>query len=274
MTDPSNPPRLKQSAEFGELLGAAEPVITPERMAANGAAYKAAIASGASTMAAWKLLAVLGLGLAIAIPVAVIATRDDAPPPRPAPVIATAPLPIDEPPPIELIRDELPRELPPPVRTAPPPRRAVAPAPVASAAEIAPPDVPAPPAASELPEQIRRYEDARAIGQRGEFARAAGLIDDLLRRYPATPLRAEAELTRAELLARGDRYDDAVPALEALIANPNHRGRRGELLRTLGDLHRRRGDCAAAIAAYDRALAERVRDRSDVERSRALCAAK
>ena len=89
-------------------------------------------------------------------------------------------------------------------------------APVKSApvvAELAqPPAVPSP---SELPEQIRIYEEARDAGRRGEFSTAIASIDDLLRRFPSTPLRAEAELTRAELFARADRLDEAVRAVDA-----------------------------------------------------------
>jgi hypothetical protein len=64
-----------------------------------------------------------------------------------------------------------------------------------------------------------------------------------------------------------------VTALEALAGARAHAGRRAELLRTLGDLHRKHGDCARAIDAYTRALAAhpRERDRRDAEIGRDRC---
>jgi hypothetical protein len=132
------------------------------------------------------------------------------------------------------------------------------------------------PAPSELPEQIALYEDARAAAGRGELARGIDLLDELLRRFPATQLRAEAELTRAELLTRADRLADAAAALEALAADATHRGRRGELLRALGDVRRKQGDCAAAIDAYTRARAAGVTgaESQKVDRGLERCAKK
>jgi tetratricopeptide (TPR) repeat protein len=137
-----------------------------------------------------------------------------------------------------------------------------------------PPDAGVEPPSSDLPEQIRLYEEARDAGRRGDFTVGIANLDELLRRFPATPLRDEAELTRAELLTRADRLGDAVRALEQLIDDPSHAGRRGELLRTLGDVHRKAGDCERAIDAYTRAQAERLskRERAKVERGLARCA--
>jgi tetratricopeptide (TPR) repeat protein len=117
------------------------------------------------------------------------------------------------------------------------------------AADVAPTAV-APAPTSELPEQIELYEAARAAGARGAFADGLTKLDDLLQRFPQTPLRPDAELTRADLLSRAGRLDDAALALDALASSPAHRGRRGELLRTLGDVHRQRKDCKAAMEAY------------------------
>jgi tetratricopeptide (TPR) repeat protein len=113
-----------------------------------------------------------------------------------------------------------------------------------------PPEVPPP---SDLPAQIALYEQARAAAAAGDVARGIALLDELFAKYPATQLRAEAELTRAEYLTRANRLDDAASALDALIASPSHRGRRGELWRALGDLRRKQGDCRRAIDAYTHA---------------------
>ena len=263
------PPRLKHGDEFGDLLRAAEDVsVTPERLAENAAGYKALVATGATT-ALWKLLVPLVLVIAI-VPVAYRATR-----PVAVPSITNASpehAMTGEAPAMHASVTALEEIVAAPAEEPPKPRPAVVvkpPAPVV--AMPAPPAVPAP---SQLPEQIRIYEEARDAGGRGDFATGVQRIDDLLARFPATPLRAEAELTRAEYLARANRVDEAVRALEALSGNATHKSRHGELLRTLGDLYRRSGDCTRALAAYDRALAMRLRDRDRKEAvaGRARCA--
>jgi tetratricopeptide (TPR) repeat protein len=141
------------------------------------------------------------------------------------------------------------------------------------AVEPPPAPIPPPPPASELPEQIRLYEAARAASGRREFTQGLEHIAELLRRFPSTPLRAEAELTRADLLTRADRLDEAVAA-EALAIDNSHRGRRGELLRTIGDLRRKQGDCTRAIDAYARARATTLSatEKARVERGMERCA--
>jgi len=262
------PPRLKDSPELGAVIRAAgEAKVTPERLADNAAGVKALIAAGATT-ALWKLLLPLVLLVAIVAPIAVkLATPDDEPPPppppAPAPVVAATPLPD--------AAEAIPEIDAPPEPAPPPPvsRRRAVPVPVDAAVIIED----APPARSELAAQIELYRAARDAGVRGDVAHGIELLDDLLRQYPATPLRAEADLTRADFLARANRLDEATRAFEDLVRDAAHGGRRGELLRTLGDLYRRRGDCAHAVDAYTRALAERLsdRDREDVERGRDRC---
>lgn len=263
------PPRLKHDEEFGDLLRAADDIgVTPERLAENAARYKALIATGATT-ALWKLLVPLVLVLAL-VPIAYRATRPATPPS------------ITNASPEHALTGEAPamhasvtapeEAVAAPAEEPPKPRPVVIVKPPAPVVALpAPPAVPAP---SELPEQIRLYEEARDAGARRDYATGVQRIDDLLARFPATPLRAEAELTRAEYLARANRVDEAVRALEALIGNATHRSRHGELLRTLGDLYRRSGDCTRALAAYDRALAMRLRDRDrkEVIAGRARCA--
>ncbi|HEY5926170.1 MAG TPA: tetratricopeptide repeat protein [Kofleriaceae bacterium] len=266
------PPRLKHGDEFGPLLRAGDLAdVSAERLASNAAGYKALIAGGATT-ALWKLIVPLLLLVAIAIPAIVIGTRGASEPMSAAAPHEQAALDIEN---AETHATVTSREpavaVPEPEPSKPTP---AAPKSAPAVVELAqPPAVPPP---SELPEQIRIYEDARDAGRRGDYAIAIAGIDDLLRRFPASPLRAEAELTRAELFARGNRVDEAVRAVEVLVADERHRGRRGELLRMLGDLHRRSGDCPRAVDAYTRALAQRLsdRDRTEVVKGRDRCAAK
>jgi len=266
-----SPPRLKHGDEFGQLLRAGDVVdVSADRLASNAAGYKTLIAAGAST-ALWKLLVPLVLLFAIGVPAILYLTRDEAS----TPVVSVAPPEqalSGEAAEMHAIATASERIVAAPVEIEKPIATPVKGTPIV--AELAqPPAVPPP---SELPEQIRIYEEARDAGRRGEFSTATAAIDDLLRRFPATPLRAEAELTRAELFARADRLDEAVLAVDALVADESHRGRRGELLRMLGDLYRRKGDCTRALDAYTRALGQRLsdRDRKEVVNGQKRCSAK
>jgi TolA-binding protein len=258
------PPRLRDG-ELGPILRAADEAgMSPERLAENGKRVKALIAAG-TTSALWKLLGgVLLLGV-LAVPIAWQLGRSDEAPPSPPPVIA--PVPVAPPPdaaPVAVIEPEAPPEPPPPVR-----HHRVAPADAAEAAPPPPPDAPP----SDLPAQLALYDEARAAAASGSYQTALDRIDELFQRFPATQLRADAELTRADVLARAGRLADAARAFEALAADTAHRGRRGELLRTLGDLYRQLHDCTRAKDAYTRALAERLseKDRADAERGRDRC---
>jgi tetratricopeptide (TPR) repeat protein len=265
------PPRLKHDAELGPILRAADTPVAGERIAANGEAVKAAIAAGLAraSLPLWKLVLPFVLAL-VAGGIAVQRTRTrDVAAPVGRDVIARDPQPA-----IAIAERDVVYEPPPPAEGSAPPPPAVVVRPHAVATSVEPPaDVPAP---SVLPEQIALYEDARAAAGRGDLARGIDLLDELLRRFPGTPLRAEAELTRAELLTRADRLADAAAALEALATDATHRGRRGELLRALGDVRRKQGDCAAAVDAYTRARTAGVTgaESQKVDRGLERCAKK
>jgi TolA-binding protein len=268
------PPRLEHDAELGAIVRAGKEVhVSPERLAANADRIRTAIASG-SSFAAWKLLVVLVLvGGAAVVTWSLMGRGPEA---GPAPAVVVAPTPDaaiarpDAPGPEvdAAVAGAVAPDAASPVVRRPPARRVPADAgvPDAAAADAAT-------STSDLPEQIRLYDAARRAAARGELTSAIERLDELLRRFPATQLRPDAELTRAELLARADRYDEAVTALEALARARAHAGRRAELLRTLGDLHRTHGDCTRAVDAYTRALAAHPgeRDRRDAESGRDRC---
>lgn len=257
-----SPPRLKHDPALGPVIRAGDDAaLAADRLVRNHDAVKARIAAPASR--AWLCtvgLLMLALGGAVLVAGRLRGGSDarspvvaGAPAPAPTePTASTAPISVDAG--VAVVVDATVEAAPDP---APPPvvkprRRPAAPPP----ADAVPAPAPAP--SSDLPEQIRLYEAARTAGRQGEFATGIARIGELLGRFPGTPLRAEAELTRAELYARAGRHDEAVAALEQLIASPAHAGRRGELLRTLGDLARQRGDCARAVEVYTRARAERL----------------
>lgn len=124
-----------------------------------------------------------------------------------------------------------------------------------------PPAPAAPVLPSTLPSQLRLYRAAKAAASRGEHARAAQLLRQLLVQYPKSPLAPEAELGRADYLVRAGRADEAEKAIKKIAVDPRHTGRRGEILRVLGDLLRKQGRCKKAKAAYERALAQSLSGR-------------
>jgi hypothetical protein len=126
------------------------------------------------------------------------------------------------------------------------------------------------PRASDLDKQIALYSAARDVAARGDYMRAVAALDDLLARFPSSPIAAEAELGRADYLARAGHLDAAASAFEHLIASEALHGRRGELEQMLGDLRIKQGDCASAQAAYRAALEAGVPERSREAIRRAL----
>jgi tetratricopeptide (TPR) repeat protein len=268
------PPRLEHDAELGAIVRAAKHVpVGPERLAANADRIRASIAAG-SSFAAWKLLlSLLVIGGAVAVTWSQVGRGEE---PRTPELVVVAALPdagadaaLVTPDAATLALDAAAPEVPAAPGGRRPRIRRVEPA-------VVPPDAGVPDAAtatSDLPEQIRLYDEARRSAARGDLSPALDRRDEHQRRFPTTQLRPDAELTRAELLARANRHDEAVTALEALASARAHAGRRAELLRTLGDLHRKHGDCARAVDAYTRALAAhpRERDRRDAESGRDRC---
>jgi TolA-binding protein len=184
------------------------------------------------------------------------ARRQAAPAPTPAPPVAVSAPATDT--------DTAAPVAPPASATPEPP-----PAPTVSPAPTAPPAAP-----SRLPDQIRLFEAAKRAGRARRYKKALGLIEELLRRFPTTPLAAEARLSQAELLMRAGRLRDATIAVRGLLTDPRHAGRRGELLRVLGELLRRQGDCRGAVVAYRQALAAPLSKRDARAARRGLAACK
>lgn len=280
------PPRLTADDELGAALRSGDQAqlsgLTEERLAAGAGALEQAIARGAppTPLPVWKIGVPLAI-LAAALGGYYLGRRGEAPAvertAEPSPVVATGEADagaVAAPPDAAVVAPPEtpeaasdPEEAPRPARPArrEQPREQPAPA----------PDIHIDAIESDLPEQIRLYDEAREAGARREYAGALDRLDELLRQFPNTPLRADAELTRADLLTRAGRLDDASRSLSRLAADRSHRGRRGELLRALGDVHRKRNDCAQARAAYRRALGEKLsrRERGKVERGLERCPA-
>jgi hypothetical protein len=81
-------------------------------------------------------------------------------------------------------------------------------------------------------------------------------------RYPQGLLRAEADLSIVEGLARTQDTRRALDEARAFLARHPDSERRAEVARVAGDLARTRGDCATAVDFYAQA-AQAARDRGD-----------
>jgi len=185
---------------------------------------------------------------------------------------------------------------------APPPQRAPEPAP---AARLTPPRrAPAPPdpaatnALAEAREARRTGQPQRAlalyqrlVGEGGPLAESALFemaaieYEDLhdpdralatwqryRDRHPRGLLRAEADLSVIEVLARVGHEGRALDEARAFLARYPRSERRAEVARVAGDLARNRGDCRAAVALYEQAGASAAgRDADDAAFGRASC---
>jgi len=105
-----------------------------------------------------------------------------------------------------------------------------------------------------LAEQLSIFSAAQHAARSKDYSKALALLDHLRRRFPRSPLGAEIALSRAEYLIRSSRSSAAIVSLKRLVVDAAHKGRRGELLRALGDMYRRSDRCADAKWAYDRAM--------------------
>lgn len=135
---------------------------------------------------------------------------------------------------------------------------------------VGPPSDPAP--ASELALQLAAY---RAAGQslvEGKPREAAAAFATFVERWPASPLRPEAELSWLEARVRSGDHEGAV-ALARELSLDEGRPRRGDVLRLQADALAHLGRCAAADWAYQDALRRQARDLSpaDVDKALAAC---
>jgi len=139
----------------------------------------------------------------------------------------------------------------PPPTGAPRPEPPAAPGPVAG---LAPPPAPQPAPSARLQEQIALFRKARRAAHAGDLDQATGLLDELARRFPKSPLGAEARVLRVEVLYRQGRYPQAIERIEPLLELPELAGKKAQLLRLLGDAWLQLGRCERATDAFRRAL--------------------
>lgn len=130
--------------------------------------------------------------------------------------------------------------------TVAPPENGTRAAVVSSLPAHVPPAAPASTPEGDLPEQIARYQAAQAAADAGRLEDAIGSLDSLLAQWPASPLRAEVELSKGEYLARARRDPEAIALLSRLLDDPAQAAKRVEIALLLGDEEVRSGDCDAA----------------------------
>jgi hypothetical protein len=97
----------------------------------------------------------------------------------------------------------------------PAPSVAVLPQPVTGAKPSAAPPTPS----STLAEQNRLYQSALEARRRGDDARAVVLLDELLTRFPGSPLAQEARVERVRALAKLGRAGDAAVEARRYLAD-------------------------------------------------------
>lgn len=117
-----------------------------------------------------------------------------------------------------------------------------------------PPDATPSPATGTLVEELALFNGAVDHIRGSHYDLALKRIEELMRRFPSTTLKPEAELTRLECLLQLKRHDEARDLLTFLVDDSAHSGRRAELERIFGDVERERGDCASARVHYRASL--------------------
>lgn len=251
MSEKPNPPRLIDDPEFGKGLRAArDEAMSAERLAANGRELDARLTKmpapgrlplGTSALTLGAVAAVIVLARLVAGPV--LFGGDSLPTLTPTAGVAATPAETATPS-IAIATPESIASIaaPSPVTTAAVPTATLVVA------------VPTPPIGGSLADELRIYDEARAFAKSGEHGAALASLDELARRFPRSSLAPEAAITRAEVLVLAGKLEDAAALLARLVSDPAHAGRRVELLRTLGDVQRSRGDCVAARLHYRNAL--------------------
>lgn len=305
MRIPAAPPRLRDSEEFGEILQKEEAPLSAERINKNGEILhqrlaSSIIATGAitSTTAA-ALIIKIGVPIVLSISAATTAylylstgvnkTMEQPPSiiqrPRhtafnesgrdggqinsqPQDAVSSFPMDAESKALKPRSRRASPKKLIVPIHPFPPSDAGID---LASIKE----SMPAPWETSELPAQLRLFHSAQSLGKTGSYSSALTIIEQLLTRYPHTPLRAEAEFSQVDFLIRAGRNQEALPKIRKLLNDPNHQGRQGELWRVLGNILQIQGNCSEAIKAYQHALAFPLRKEEIVSIRHALkkCAA-
>lgn len=247
------PPRLIEDPAYREALSAVknEPGMSDERLDRNLRSITPTISQPppAGPSLATTVLTLAGIGGLFAIVwVALPALFPNAVPE------STTPTPIAD---VASPAETPEVSLPPPGDTPVAPRTVAPTTPLATetpSISVADPGETPVPATGTLAQELALYEEARASAKSGDHAGALAKLDELARRFPVTTLAPEAAITRAEVLVKAKRLDDASALLSKLVADPVHAGRRAELERTLGDVERERGDCTSARLHYRAAL--------------------
>ena len=258
MSEKPNPPRLIDDPELGKGLRAVrDEAMLPERLAANARSLDAKLTKmpapgrlplGTSALTLGAVAAVIVLARLVAGPV--LFGGDSLPTLTPTAGAATTPAETATPSLAIATPDSIAS-----IAAIPTPSTAVV---VHTEAFVATPVVAvATPAliGGSLADELRIYDEARAFAKNGEHGAALASLDELARRFPKSSLAPEAAITRAEVLVLAGRLDDASALLARLVSEPAHAGRRGELLRSLGDVERARGKCDVATTRYREALA-------------------
>jgi TolA-binding protein len=107
---------------------------------------------------------------------------------------------------------------------------------------------------SALNEQVRLFDDAKRHLRSNRFSKALKRLNELDRRFPESPLSRESKELRARSLAGLGRNREAAGTVRHLLEFNIPTRKKAQLLRFLGDLQVRQGQCEDAVESYRRAL--------------------
>jgi len=113
---------------------------------------------------------------------------------------------------------------------------------------------------SVLDAQLAFFNGAKASVEERAYRKALSKLDTLDAQYPGGPLAFESRELRARCLFFMGSLAPAEGLVDALVQESRSNRKKAELMRFLGDIQARRGQCAKAQESYRRALGLGLRD--------------
>lgn len=124
-------------------------------------------------------------------------------------------------------------------------------APLRTRRDAATPSRPAPPAT--LGDELSQFENARQDFDAGHYGQAHRALTRMVDMYPQHSLGPEVMLLWARIHLQAGRPQEALKKMAELMETPGVK-MRGQWFKLLGDIHKARKTCGAALIAYSKAL--------------------
>ena len=249
MKDRSNPTRLSNSPEYGNIIKQlSQTEIDTSRLEKNEQVIQASVAKlaqakiGASSGTRRLAWAVVSFSVVFCLSVgAIVLDKVMKSPQKSQPVVKKT----DSAQSIEIQEEEL--VLPQVKEIQKPPKTSGA---ASELAHLEKPEA----IKSNIGPQLRLYKKAKQAAAQGQYKKALKMLYDLEQLDPQGPLHHEVQVSRAEYLFLYGQYEQAIKVVIPLLEQPALAGKKPQLLRLLGDLWVHLGQCEKAKEAYLRAL--------------------